>query len=77
MTLNDYWSLPPDQQEQVRNAPPSPNPCVNLYGPGPADKQCKDCSHLIKIGGHARDYIKCDLRKITNGAGSDHRVSMC
>lgn len=48
-----------------------PNPCVRLFGTGPAWKQCKDCTHLYR--NHIK-YYKCDLRKHTNGPGSDHRV---
>ncbi len=48
------------------------NPCVTLYGPGPADTQCKACSHMYQKH-YDKVYWKCDMRKDTNGPGTDHR----
>lgn len=43
-----------------------------LYGKIEGEK-CKNCQHLsVKRRGH--NYYKCDLRKLTNGPSSDHRV---
>lgn len=50
------------------------NPCINLYGKGPEGKQCGDCEHLIRDHHHGAIYPKCELRKLTRGPGSDHRV---
>jgi hypothetical protein len=48
------------------------NPCVALYGPGPADQKCKACSHMYP--NHcSKVYWKCSLRRHTNGPGSDHK----
>lgn len=48
------------------------NPCIALYGEGPDDKLCKDCGHMVakRLG---KVYWKCDQRKVTSGAGTDHR----
>ena len=51
------------------------NPCLSLYGQGPKDKICKDCIHLIRSGGHSNYFLKCSLRKNTNGHGTDHKAS--
>jgi hypothetical protein len=62
--------LTSDGREVV--VPRSANPCIALYGDGPADKRCRDCAQM-----YARDccrrYWKCRLRKETHGPGSDHR----
>ena len=58
-------------QDAIRNI--SPNPCVNVYGRGPEGCICKNCSHLY-VKQYSGKYFKCDLRKNTNGPGSDHRV---
>lgn len=50
------------------------NPCVALYGSDPAGRKCKACAHLCYFQQSARWY-KCDLRKLTHGPGSDHRVN--
>jgi len=53
--------------------PRNPNPCVALYGEMPG-QTCKGCKYLIGWA-HSRVYYKCQLRKITHGAGTDHRVN--
>ena len=50
------------------------NPCLALYGQGPEGKTCKGCVHLVYRGAR-RSYLKCDLLKITHGAGTDHKAS--
>ena len=57
--------------EQKKKAP---NPCVALYGPGPAGKRCKDC-RLLYAKHYSGTYYKCKLRTNTNGPGTDHRVN--
>lgn len=54
--------------------PPSPNPCIALYGHGPIGEVCGSCDRLI-CHGWTRNYYKCPLRKVTHGAATDHRVS--
>lgn len=56
--------------------PPDYNPCVAFYGAGPAGKRCKECAHLVMWLDHGNGRIyKCDLRKNTSGAATDHRVN--
>jgi len=61
--------------EQPRE-PTNPNPCIALHGPGPANTACKNCVHLryrpLRSG---KRYWKCDLRRLTESASSDHRKS--
>jgi hypothetical protein len=47
------------------------NPCLSLYGRGPEGETCRRCDHLLFQGG-ARMHSKCDLRRITSGAATDH-----
>jgi hypothetical protein len=55
-------------------SPPSePNPCVRLWGPGPEGRQCKTCKRLVSHD-FRRRYYKCELRKQTACAATDHRV---
>lgn len=66
----------PEQAEWFAGQLPkvSTNPCVNLYGPGPTDKKCKDC-RLLTYNQHQKRYYKCQLRGITSGPGTDHRMT--
>ena len=60
--------------------PPSINPCIDRYGPGPVGMRCKHCIHLKGFRQSATWY-KCDLRKWKAKAsgtvykGPDHRVN--
>lgn len=49
----------------------SPNPCVDVYGPGPAGARCKTCASLSQ----QRGYFKCALRAESRGAKTDHRAN--
>lgn len=64
-----------DQPIEVPKAAPAPNvnPCIALYGPGPGNS-CRGCIHLRYLPYHDKKYWKCDLRKLTHGSGSDHKV---
>lgn len=55
-------------------SPKPANPCVSLYGRGPEGATCKGCLHLVSVNGGSRNFWKCDLRKITHGKATDHRV---
>jgi len=46
------------------------NPCLSLYGPGPAGKTCKECIHLQRF----RNFLKCALRKRTYSSATDHKA---
>lgn len=50
----------------------SVNPMTRVYGLTP-DTTCHDCAHLVQ-GSRGRKFMKCDRRKITHGAATDHRV---
>lgn len=75
--MSDLWgaALPPIVEQS-----PEPlrekhvNSCIDLYGKGPEDTCCRTCVHLLRLGYHDQVYLKCELRKITHGAGSDHRA---
>lgn len=82
MTTRDLWgeALPP----AVAPTPPlsaadkraaQGNPCLVQYGPGPAETWCRSCAHFLRVRYHDATYRKCDLRKLTHGAGSDHKAS--
>jgi hypothetical protein len=58
-----------DQQAK----PEVKNPCVKIYGTGPTEKTCGDCS-LLYAKRFSKTYYKCQLRVETRGKGSDHRV---
>jgi hypothetical protein len=77
-TLFDFEETPqehkPPRDWQGNEIPVSDNPCVRLYGIDPQGRKCKDCKNLTKYYYHGYTYIKCDLRKLTHGKGSDHRV---
>lgn len=49
------------------------NPCVALFGAHSGARTCKFCVHLVRIQ-KGKVYLKCDLRKMTSGAGTDHKA---
>lgn len=59
-------------RERVRWA--SGNPMLAALGAGPDGAQCGSCVHLLRLPYHGKTYIKCRLRGITHGTGTDHRV---
>lgn len=61
-------------QEVAESAPPrvKGNPCLSLYGQGPAGKTCKRCVHLYQ-GNSRWKHLKCRKRDKRRGDGSDHR----
>jgi hypothetical protein len=50
------------------------NPMLAVVGPGPDGAICRDCIHLFRVGGVAGRYYKCDLRRVSSGPATDHRV---
>jgi hypothetical protein len=51
------------------------NPCIALYGYGPEGAICRDCTHCrYRQDNPKAKHWKCDLRKLTHGAATDHRV---
>jgi hypothetical protein len=51
------------------------NPCIAVHGPGPEGQTCKGCSHLSNTSHHSGRFWKCDLRKVSHGRATDHKVS--
>lgn len=54
--------------------PENINPCIRAYGRGPEDAKCKTCA-LLRRKHYAKTYIKCSLRRDTNGPGTDHKAN--
>jgi len=50
------------------------NPCLAAFGLGVEGRRCGGCFHLYRVGGVAGRFYKCDLRRVTSGAATDHRV---
>jgi hypothetical protein len=54
-----------------------PNPCVKLYGPGPAGARCHTCANLVSFQ-YSNKFFKCYLRRAPNGGrggpATDHRA---
>jgi hypothetical protein len=74
LLFEEWDNQPPAAAIQIVTPPKPDNPCITLYGNGPEDARCKDCCHLLRLRYHDKTYIKCEMRKITHGAGSDHRA---
>lgn len=82
---NDLWGtdLPPIVEpvapvEQEKSV----NPCIDMFGPGPAGAICRDCIHLHGFR-QSKIWYKCSLRAWTSKGGKnagtvypggDHRV---
>lgn len=49
------------------------NPLVPVFGPGPEGATCKTCVHLYRQHGGARYFLKCELRRVSHSAATDHR----
>lgn len=58
-----------------RSRVPSENPMLAVYGPGPGGMTCKGCVHLFRAFGGARNYPKCELRRVSSSVATDHRVN--
>ena len=52
------------------------NPCLALYGVGPENALCGSCTHCRyrPQRNPTVRYWKCDLRTLTNGRATDHKV---
>lgn len=87
--LADYWSLPPaERASAVRESTPPEmraeevrkrggNPCIVLYGWGTVGQKCRGCIHLRYRPERSPQvrHWKCDLRALTHGAKTDHKVT--
>lgn len=61
--------LPATQLARVK-AGVHPATGLSLRGEG----TCGECIHAVLVGHNSRDYWKCDLVRITRGAGTDIRL---
>lgn len=61
--------LPATQLARIR-AGVHPATGLSLRGEG----TCGECRHAVQVGHNTRRYWKCDLVKITRGAGTDIRL---
>jgi hypothetical protein len=60
--------------ERTKSGTPKTNPMLAFAGAGPEGKTCASCLHLFRVGGVAGRYYKCELRRVTGGPATDHRV---
>jgi Na+-translocating ferredoxin:NAD+ oxidoreductase RnfC subunit len=69
LSIHQAWLK--DQQERPEN---KKNPMIKVYGLGPEGAVCGSCKHLVCPNGYYTNrYYKCELRKISKSAASDHR----
>lgn len=60
------------EQSPLFGLPNSIKTMHRMYGAADG-KACGACVHCVMVNGGSRDYPKCDLSKITNGAATDWR----
>lgn len=63
----DQWAAKQDPNEWT-------NPMVRKFGKGKDGLKCGSCTHFVRVDGGSKKYLKCQLRGITRGAGTDHRA---
>lgn len=73
MTPDPQLGLFAEEDPEATEATADPNPMVRAHGPGPADRECKDCAYLYAKR-FANRYYKCLRRGDSGGPGTDHRV---
>ncbi len=66
--------LTPPPPDKPRRLVPDRNPMVPHYGPGPEGVTCKHCANIVRVQGGSTMFIKCRMRGITAGSGTDHRL---
>lgn len=62
-----------EDSSSMPRAPYEPNPCVRWLGKGPEGKKCRTCAHIV-CRAFSKRYYKCDIRPITGGPATDHRL---
>jgi hypothetical protein len=70
----EWERLREQARERERRRWRSGNPLVRTLGLGPEGATCKGCCHLLRLDYHDGRYIKCELRGVTHGTATDHRV---
>jgi hypothetical protein len=66
----DEWAKQYSESEAAKN---DRNPMIRKFGKSEGNK-CKDCVHLFRVQHNTKYYLKCGVRGITRGAGTDHRA---
>lgn len=61
--------------ERTKSGTLKRNPMLVVVGKDPENRRCADCAHLFMVGGVSGRYYKCDLRRVTGGPATDHRVN--
>ena len=51
------------------------NPCLAVYGTGVEGQPCKGCVHLRYHPDYRARHWKCDMRRLTHGKATDHKVN--
>ena len=59
--------------ERTKSGALKHNPMPVVYGPGPADKRCRDCAHLL-VFEQSKRWFKCELRRVSGSTVTDHRA---
>ena len=67
--MNDLFGI------EIQETPKNVNPCIQAFGIDPNSRKCKDCFYLYRFKPGANYYLKCELRTLTHGPGSDHRAN--
>jgi len=76
--MSDLELVEPSGEIAINNIPKAHkhlNPCVRALGPGPEGATCKNCAKLIRVLYRDKVYVKCQMRAVTHGPGTDHRVN--
>jgi hypothetical protein len=78
LSLFDLPEAPASQsaalpEKPVKVARDEPNPCIEVYGPGPAGQTCQGCRQIAGIS-MSKVYYKCRLRQNTHGKKTDHKL---
>jgi len=60
------------ETETIKAASPAIRPMYAAYG-RTAGKICGQCAHLVADGHHNKTYYKCELARMSHGAGTDFR----
>ena len=66
----DEWA---QQYRDSEAAKDDQNPMIRKFGKTIGAK-CKDCNHLNRVQHNTKIYLKCQIRGITRGVGTDHRA---
>jgi hypothetical protein len=70
-TKND-WLIFMEKQSTAQAVPRAIRPMYAAYGKHDTDETCGHCAHLIATG-HTKTFYKCELAKVSHGAGTDFR----